>query len=289
VSRRTILRDIDALSQIGVPVIAISGSGGGYSLAESQWLKPVQLTSAEATALLLAAQAMSTHQSAPFATATLSAVDKLRTAVRPSVLSDADRELAAIAITTPRRAEHLESFDVLRTAIATSTWFEIDYQSLNRQASHLILPLSLTATDGLWYCTAVSATARAERQFRVDRMRSISPATPPQDSESIVRNATAPRRDYDDPSHPEIVVALTYRGARMAEDLPHGSERIHQTDDSTWEMRFRCPPSELDYWARTFFAFGPYARVTAPDDLVAKIRALIDAVVATYRPSATSD
>jgi predicted DNA-binding transcriptional regulator YafY len=95
VSRRTILRDIDALSQIGVPVIAISGSGGGYSLAESHWLKPVQLTSAEATALLLAAQAMSTHQSAPFATATLSAVDKLRTAVRPSVLSDADRELAA--------------------------------------------------------------------------------------------------------------------------------------------------------------------------------------------------
>ena len=34
VSRRTILRDIDALAQIGVPVVSLPGAGGGLALAE---------------------------------------------------------------------------------------------------------------------------------------------------------------------------------------------------------------------------------------------------------------
>ena len=34
VSRRTILRDMQALSEIGVPLIAREGAGGGYALPE---------------------------------------------------------------------------------------------------------------------------------------------------------------------------------------------------------------------------------------------------------------
>jgi predicted DNA-binding transcriptional regulator YafY len=59
VSRRTILRDVDALSQIGVPIVALPGAGGGYALTEEYWLRPVQLTSTEATAVLLAARSLS--------------------------------------------------------------------------------------------------------------------------------------------------------------------------------------------------------------------------------------
>ena len=43
VSRRTILRDVDALSQIGVPVVALPGATGGYEIAEGFWLALLQL------------------------------------------------------------------------------------------------------------------------------------------------------------------------------------------------------------------------------------------------------
>ncbi len=54
VSRRTILRDVDALSQIGVPVVALPGPGGGLALADGYWLPPLHLSAAEAAVLLLA-------------------------------------------------------------------------------------------------------------------------------------------------------------------------------------------------------------------------------------------
>ena len=41
VSRRTILRDIDVLCEIGVPVISLSGSSGGYELAAGFWMPTV--------------------------------------------------------------------------------------------------------------------------------------------------------------------------------------------------------------------------------------------------------
>ena len=44
VSRRTVIRDAEALCQIGVPLIAQDGAGGGYSLPDDFNLEPLQLT-----------------------------------------------------------------------------------------------------------------------------------------------------------------------------------------------------------------------------------------------------
>src|SRR5579872_1443422 len=54
VSERTILRDMDALSGSGVPVIADRGAGGGWSLLEEYQTKLTGLTAAEIQALFLA-------------------------------------------------------------------------------------------------------------------------------------------------------------------------------------------------------------------------------------------
>ena len=52
VSKRTILRDVQALSEMGVPIVAEWGPGGGYSLLPEYSLSPLQLTFREALLLL---------------------------------------------------------------------------------------------------------------------------------------------------------------------------------------------------------------------------------------------
>ena len=54
VSQRTILRDMDALSSAGVPVIAERGTGGGWRLIDGYETKLTGLTPAEIRSLFLA-------------------------------------------------------------------------------------------------------------------------------------------------------------------------------------------------------------------------------------------
>lgn len=59
VSVRTIYRDIDALSQAGVPVYATQGAGGGIHISERFVLNKSALTEAEQREILLALQSVS--------------------------------------------------------------------------------------------------------------------------------------------------------------------------------------------------------------------------------------
>ncbi len=54
VSERTVLRDMDALSGAGVPVVAERGAGGGWSLVEGYQTKLTGLSAAEIQSLFLA-------------------------------------------------------------------------------------------------------------------------------------------------------------------------------------------------------------------------------------------
>jgi predicted DNA-binding transcriptional regulator YafY len=59
VSERTIYRDMQALSELGVPIVATPGEG--YSLAEGYYLPPLIFTTDEAAALFLSAQLLSSQ------------------------------------------------------------------------------------------------------------------------------------------------------------------------------------------------------------------------------------
>ncbi|MGH2531049.1 MAG: helix-turn-helix transcriptional regulator [Thermomicrobiales bacterium] len=282
VSRRTILRDVDALCEIGVPIVSLPGAGGGLELHDNHWLKPVQLTPTEAAALLLAARGLGSHPQAPLASAVQSAVDKLRGVLRPEIVDAAERDLAMIAIEAPRHPRRLQHFATVKEAIERGAWLRTEYQSLRRVAVHTILPGSLVERDGFWHCHAVSLDARERRQFRLDRMMSVEVIPTPAAAEAARAAAYHPGTPYDDPSHPEVVVALTYTGSRLADDVHDLEERVCQIAPDRWELRFRCPPSEWPYYARTFLGLGPDMEVVAPAELRHLVRDLATATATQH-------
>ena len=60
VSRRTILRDMDALSLAGIPVTSLDGAGGGYQLEESYRLDHRAADRQDVELILVALRALST-------------------------------------------------------------------------------------------------------------------------------------------------------------------------------------------------------------------------------------
>lgn len=283
VSRRTILRDVDALCQIGVPVVAVPGAGGGLALAEGYWLPPLHFSPDEATTLLLALQALGPPTASPLGPGRRTAEEKLRAALRPDVLAAAERELANVDAAPPMRPTDPAHAEAIRGAIRRGAWLRVAYRSLRRSAVHELLPRRLYAQDGRWYLSAVSLAAGERRVYRLDRVDAVATIPAPDDAATAILAADRPRRAYDDPSHPEVVVRFGYRGLRLSDDS-FPTERARPVDgpQETWEVRLRCPPSELPYYARAVHAAGPDAEAVAPPELRALARELGRATAARY-------
>jgi predicted DNA-binding transcriptional regulator YafY len=81
VSPRTIYRDIEMLSAIGVPVYAEMGRSGGFRLMEGYFLPPVMFSVGEALSLLLGLTALRRLPAQPFAAELETAQQKLLAAV----------------------------------------------------------------------------------------------------------------------------------------------------------------------------------------------------------------
>src|SRR5215469_116526 len=75
VSTRTIYRDVQALGEAGVPMVAIPGRG--YSLIEGYFLPPLSFTTDEATMLLLGTDFMAQNFDAQYRAAAQSAHRKV--------------------------------------------------------------------------------------------------------------------------------------------------------------------------------------------------------------------
>lgn len=101
VSKRTIYRDIETLSLIGVPVYAARGREGGFRLVEGYFLPPVMFSKSEAVSLLMATTMLRSLPARPFPAEMETAEEKLLAAMPTQlrrVLSNARKILGAEAL-----------------------------------------------------------------------------------------------------------------------------------------------------------------------------------------------
>jgi predicted DNA-binding transcriptional regulator YafY len=103
VSRRTMLRDLRALSDMGVPLRSASGPGGGYSLPRGGRRLSPSLTVDEALGLIVSYEALLRYPVHPFSSQGVSAVTKLRAALPKDVVGELDRLRQHVAVVEPVR------------------------------------------------------------------------------------------------------------------------------------------------------------------------------------------
>ncbi|CAM4218362.1 YafY family protein [Kibdelosporangium persicum] len=169
VSVRTIARDIDALTQAGVPIYADTGRRGGYTLDKAMTLPPLNFTPAEAIA---AAVVLDRANGTPFAQAARSAVHKIVAAMSARDATAA-RDLASrIQLLERPEYEPQPVPSVIQDAIVDRRVLRLTY--LDRTGVHTereVEPVLFATVRGrYWYLVAWCRTRRAERAFRVDRI-----------------------------------------------------------------------------------------------------------------------
>ena len=271
VSRRTVLRDVRALVEMGVPILASDGPGGGYSLPRDATIPPLALTGKEAILLVLALDGLARLSDTPFAPERASLLAKLR-----AILPDRHRARVGalggrVSLDVPARARRAPALDGLFEATESGLAVEFRYDGSEGARTVRARPSRLYAARGFWYLAAVEGGRG--RTFRADRIGSLRTCSPEPDEP----NEAVP---YDHPAHPTVRVRLSARGARRVESEEHLGRLIGGA--GAREIAFRCPPGELDWYARYFGGLGADAVVTGPPELANLIRKRAEEILELY-------
>lgn len=284
ISKRTVLRDIQALSEIGVPIVAIAGPGGGYSLPSDYRLAPLPLTTREVFLLLLSLSVINKLPSTAFMAERTSLAAKLRAILPRQDEADVERLLTMVAVEMPERdhdPDHGTPFlEALLLALEQGLWVRVSYQSADQRSTQHPFPRQITTQNGYWYCRAYSFEHEQERTYRIDRMLELTRAN---DEFQAMPEPVDEQLPYEHESHPEVITRLTARGVAWFESEPHLGHRVQRNPDGSGVVTFRCPPHELDWFARFFASLGAEAEVCAPPELQERLLHLGRGLVARYQ------
>lgn len=177
-SKRTIYRDIQALCETGVPIIAQAGLG--YSLVEGYFLPPLSFSVAEATMLLLGSALAAQSFDAQYRDAAHAANRKIE-----AVLSADQREEVAylqntIALVAPEaKGATREMLSQLRRAIIERRTIQFHYHTRYPQDGQTAKntraadPYGLVHWGGAWYLISYCHLRRAIRNFKLDRLTDL--------------------------------------------------------------------------------------------------------------------
>lgn len=174
VSVRTVLRDVEALSSVGIPVYAERGRDGGFALLPGFTTDLTGLTVDEATALLASSTSADTAvlgMAPAFAAAMRKVTDALPEAGRTAAIRASERILVTGSgwITEASVDPHLGA---VQQAVFDGVRLRIRYCPRDRDAAwRTVDPIGVVSAAGRWYLVALHRGD--ERTYRLSRIDEV--------------------------------------------------------------------------------------------------------------------
>jgi predicted DNA-binding transcriptional regulator YafY len=290
VSVRTVFRDVEALSEAGVPVYADRGPHGGVRLVDGYRTRLTGMTPEEAEAVFLSGLP---GPAAELGLGTVVASSRLKVlaALPPELRVRASRLVerfhldAAGWFHTSEAVPHLAT---LSEAVWEGQRVRIDYERDDRKVSRVIDPLGIVLKAGVWYVVA-SADAQI-RTYRVSRVTSIEPLAErferPSDFELAAywsESSAAFERDFP---RSEVTVRLRAErldrlAAAVGDRAVANAERLEHADGADWlRLRLRLDwPNEVP---GQLLGLGSDVEILEPAEMRARVVALARDIVEQY-------
>ena len=277
VSRRTILRDIDALCEMGIPIAADLGATGGYTLPSDYSLPPLALTLHEALLLRLALGSLAQLGETPFKQERESLLAKIQTLLPRRESENLEQLTQTLSLDVPSRPYPTPFLDRLLESAREKQWVSAVYRSEHGASRQTLLPVHLRPEAGLWYCEAYSYERQAVRVYRVDRFLEVQSSPPPpqveQPSSTIV---------HVHPSFPEIRIHLTARGVLRLERESYLASRVQRNEDGEGDLSLHLRLEEYDWLVRLLLSLGTDAKVLAPEGLRKRVQQEAQEIARNY-------
>ncbi len=164
VSRRTILRDIDALSMAGIPIVTEQGQNGGISIMQNYRIDKTLLSTSDMQAILAGLRSLDSVSG----TRRYAQLMEKLSAGASNMLSGDDHIL--INLSSHYKETLSPKIELLHTAICTSQMVSFTYFSPKGESRRVMEPYYLIFQWAGWYVWGWCTMRRDFRLFKLNRM-----------------------------------------------------------------------------------------------------------------------
>ncbi len=286
VSSRTILRDLQELSELGVPLYSEVGPHGGYQVLNERVLPPIAFTEEEAVSIFFASHALRHYKYLPFETEAAQALGKFYNYMSGEVRDRIDELKNRVDFVTPQRKTEFPYLTTLLDAAIRQQVVAIEYESPQRPkpTPRIIQPIGIYASGGLWYCPAYCFERKDFRLFRCDRIHN---AVPHADASPLdLRHIHLGNWEDEIRSKRNIAsahVELSKIGVESCDPELVRRMNLHIREDGTGYLNGSFPLEDIPFLAKTFIGLGRDAAVKEPKELVDEIRNRLSDLLKTYQ------
>lgn len=275
VSKRTILRDIDVLSSVGIPLYTSKGKGGGIAILDGYTLNKTAISPQEQTNLLSSLQCFSTlvdnehHQSEQLLTKLGALFGKSQThwlEVDFANWFDYDQRQAKV--------------DILKQAIVNQQWIEFDYSNLRGERSQRkVCPIKLRFKSQDWYLHGYCQAKADYRFFKLSRINGLTLLT------ECFNAAQLPlippdEKPVDDPAS-KITLTIKFSSTiayRVYDEYPLDVIKVNPDQSLTVTVTITHSAWLLQY----LLSFGSDAEVLSPLIIRDKLKQKVSEIVRLY-------
>jgi len=283
-SIRTIYRDMAALAEAGVPVVAEAGAG--YRLMKGYLLPPVNFSEQEAMALSTALLLAQRTTSANYTQLMQSALDKI-TAVLPNDGKDRLNHLVKAMAAPFSQPPPAADLTLLQRAITHQHLVRLHYRDASWQLSERdVEPAGLIYYLGRWHFIGWCRLRQDWRDFRTDRIHQLE----------LLAEKTQARPDFSaqqflqqhspDSSQTAVVRFSTIAADRAKREWWHGIAGEQHHEGGT-ELELYC--ADWRSLASWLMSFGQMASVIEPLELKQEVIRQSQQLLALYQGELNSE
>jgi predicted DNA-binding transcriptional regulator YafY len=275
VTARCVRRDVERLRELGYPVRASRGVGGGYQLGAGRALPPLLLDPEEAVAVAVCLRLAAGGSVAGIGEAAVRTLAKLDQ-VLPARLRAQMLAVQEATVTVERFSPAVDPDALMTLARGCRDREQVRFEYTDRSggvSARRVEPYRLVAMGQRWYLLAFDPDRDDWRSFRLDRMATVGATTwrfTPREAPDAAAHITASvtRSPYRHIAR----VRVGAPAAELAERIPPTAGEIIAVDDGSCELVSGA--EDLQWLAVHLVLLDLPLRVLDPPELTAQMRVL---------------
>lgn len=268
VSTRTIFRDVEILSAVGIPVYMKKGRGGGISLLPNFILNKAVITDAEKDDILSSLKA-------------IKAIDLNKTETTfnkiSSLLGESETDWIEVDFSSWANAQNeTDVFNTIKGAILEKHVIKFSYSSAKKQTTFReVEPLKLCFKGGAWYLYGYCHVRKDMRFFKLRRIKELL-------VEDEIFQRKKPKQIFLEKEvfQEDFILLKLKLSEKMEYRVFDEFEDYEQQEDGSYIVEIKYPKGEWIFYY--IMSFGSHCQVLEPEFVRKEIQAELEKILEYY-------